>query len=80
MFYKMKIQPIGPLRVIIFTGILLMISLLIYVVIQTMGRVKTNEENIESIQYELNKKTLDDKFLAKVTRSVIEYIDSKKDN
>ena len=74
----MKIQPIGPLRVIIFTGILLMISLLIYVVIQTMGRVKTNEENIESIQYELNKKTLDDKFLAKVTRSVIEYIDSKK--
>ena len=76
----MKIQPIGPLRVIIFTGILLMISLLIYVVIQTMGRVKTNEENIESIQYELNKKTLDDKFLAKVTRSVIEYIDSKKDN
>ena len=76
----MKIQPIGPLRVIIFTGILLMISLLIYVVIQTMGRVKTNEENIESIQYELNKKTLDDKFLAKVTRNVIEYIDSKKDN
>lgn len=76
----MKIQPIGPLRVIIFTGILLMISLLIYVVIRTMGRVKTNEENIASIQYELNKKTLDDKFLAKVTRNVIEYIDSKKDN
>jgi hypothetical protein len=75
----MKIQPIGPLRVIIFTGILLMISLLIYVVIRTMGRVKTNEENIASIQYELNKKTLDDKFLAKVTRNVIEYIDSKKE-
>jgi len=76
----MQIQPIGPLRVIIFTGILVMISLLIYVVIRTMGRVKTNEENIASIQYELDKKTLDDKFLARVTRNVIEYIDSKKNN
>lgn len=76
----MKIQPIGPLRVIIFTGILVMISLLIYIVIRTMGRVKTNEENIASIQYELKKKTLDDKLLAKVSQNVIEYIDSKKDN
>lgn len=43
-----------------------------------MFRVKANEEKIKSIEYEIEKKTLDDKLLAKVSKNVIDYINSKK--
>ena len=74
----MKIQPIGPLRLVIFSGILVMICILIYIIISVMFRVKANEEKIKSIEYEIEKKTLDDKLLAKVSKNVIDYINSKK--
>lgn len=74
----MKIQPIGPLRLVIFSGILVMICILIYIIISVLFRVKANEEKIKSIEYEIEKKTLDDKLLAKVSKNVIDYINSKK--
>ena len=74
----MKIQPIGPLRLVIFSGILVMICILIYIIVSVMFRVKANEEKIKSIEYEIEKKTLDDKLLAKVSKNVIDYINSKK--
>jgi|TARA_Y100000389_G_scaffold205122_1_gene263538 hypothetical protein len=76
----MQIQPIGPLRLIIFSGILVMICLLIYLVISVLIRIKANEEKIKTIEYEIEKKTLDDKLLAKVTKNVIDYINSKNIN
>lgn len=74
----MEIQPIGPLRLVIFSGIMVMICILIYIIVSVMFRVKANEEKIKSIEYELEKKTLDDKLLAKVSKNVIDYINSNK--
>ena len=73
----MQIQPIGPLRFVILGGILVMICILIYIVVSVMLRIKANEDKIKAIEYEIEKKTLDDKLLAKVSKNVIDYMNSK---
>jgi|TARA_B110000971_G_scaffold11066_1_gene10506 hypothetical protein len=71
------IQPIGPLRFVIFGGILTTICLCVTLIFYNTQKILKLEVEISDLKYEFKKKDMNNVFIAEVSKNVIEYINTQ---